>query len=436
MIVSFFKKLFRVIFASVWGFVNDRCTLKASALTYDTLLSIVPFLAVILGIAKGFGFEHYLENEIISAFNDQKDILNYAISFAYTMLQHSKESLITGVGVFLLLWTNVNLLANIENALNELWKVKTERSWIRRVSNYISLIIICPLIVVVSSGLVLFIRTHFKEYTSNLPFWQIITPYLHTLVPIIPFVLSCLLFTLVYIILPNAKFHFWPRLLAGTLSGLTFQFVQWIYINFQVEIFSYSVVYGTFAALPLFLVWLQISWLIVLGGAELAANIENDIFIELGLDLNEESKASEREIGVLILEHCLRQYQAGELPQTAFEIAKSLGVGMEVTQKIIDIFVDRSILMQVYINESGQDYHFQPARDAKLYTLKGVGNLIDQRIIPIHSIKKSEDLERINTQLSKLDSNAIDSKENITFQELLNIYPAKKESHNYIHVDT
>ena len=125
-----YQRLLRVLSDTFRGFIEDECYLKASALTFYSLLSIVPVLAVLFGIAKGFGFEKNLEFEINQHFIEQKELIEKLIQFAYSWLDTVRGGLIAGVGAVTLLWSVFGLLNNIETALNSIWKTRKERSYL------------------------------------------------------------------------------------------------------------------------------------------------------------------------------------------------------------------------------------------------------------------------------------------------------------------
>jgi membrane protein len=144
------------------GFRADRCALTASGLTYYTLLSIVPLFAMLFGIAKGFGLHKALEVELLEKFSGQEAILTQVFDFSQSLLQNTKGGLIAGLGVGLLFWTIIKLLANIERSFNHIWEVKQARSFVRRFSDYLSIMLVCPLALIISSGATIFFTAQVK----------------------------------------------------------------------------------------------------------------------------------------------------------------------------------------------------------------------------------------------------------------------------------
>ena len=276
---SIWSRALRVLIDAGRGFVEDDCYSKASALTFYSLLSIVPVLAVLFGIAKGFGFEQALEVEISQHFAEQRELTDKLIQFAYSWLQTVKGGLIAGVGAVALLWSVLSLLNNIEAALNAIWKTRIARPYSRKISDYLATMVICPIFFVTSSSITVFLNTQIAQSAQSNVLVEAVSPFLLLILKLFPFFLSWILFTFVYYFMPNTKVYLRSALIAGILAGTAFQIWQWLYIRFQIGASSYGAIYGSFAALPLFLVWLQISWLILLAGAEVAFELENDLFI-------------------------------------------------------------------------------------------------------------------------------------------------------------
>lgn len=414
----FFRRVYRVISNSISAFVRNEDSLKASALTYYTLVSIVPFLAVTFGIAAGFGFEQYLETELKQTFEEQGEAMGYIIQFARSLLQNVKGSVIAGVGLIALLWTNISMLASIENALNTIWNVRTPRTWAKKFTDYLAVMIICPLFFVVSSSVSVFVMTRLTETAKDSPILEFVSPYLQLLLKIVPFLLSVLVFVVIYLFIPNAKVNPRPRIFAGIVAGIAFQLWQWIYIRFQVEISNYGAVYGTFAALPLFLIWLQVSWLILLAGAELAAHIENETAFLEDHSHEEMKTISQKELGLLVLNYCILAYTKGNPPPTSVQLAKEFGVSLMEIQQIVDILEENNVLVEVSLRAYTQ-IGYQPSKDAHLFTIKNVCDAFDQQGALLVTVRSSRTLEQIDKLLKDLDRTVEHSPANIPFDKII-----------------
>ena len=159
----------KTVILTVRFFISDRLSQKASALTYNTLLSIVPVLALILAISKGFGFQELLEQQLTEFFPGQQGLISDVFVFVTNYLNHTKNGLFVGIGLIFLIWTIIGLIGNIELAFNHIWQIKRSRTYFRKFTDYLSILLILPILMVVSSGLSIFITTSIK-----LPYFKFI----------------------------------------------------------------------------------------------------------------------------------------------------------------------------------------------------------------------------------------------------------------------
>jgi membrane protein len=390
---SIFRRVKRIIINTFQSFIEDDCYSKASALTFYSLLAIVPMLAVLFGIGKGFGFEHLLEKEIAQRFIEQKEITNKLIEFAHSYLESVRGGLIVGVGIILLLWSSIGLLNNIENALNSIWKTRIGRSYMRKATDYLATIIIGPVFFITLISLNVFITTQVKSLQSNI--WvEAIDPVLHSILEFFPYFLSWLLFTFIYVFIPNTKVYWKSAITAGIIAGSTFQVWQWLYIKFQIGVASYGAIYGSFAALPLFLIWLQISWLILLAGAELAVAIENELYIP-GARIQ---PISIKTAALLITYKCIEAFSHGDPAPTDRKLAHDLGMSLRHAQLIIETLLQEKILSAVMSSEMGTS-GYQPARSVQNITMKDVWNAIENSNEISAAIPDSPIVHKIQTYL-------------------------------------
>jgi membrane protein len=267
------SRIFETVFKSVkllYGRVlHDTLLKEASALTYQSFLAIVPLLAVMFGIAKGFGLEQLLERWLHKEFVDHQEVLSYLLQFSKTTLQEAQGGVIAGIGVIFLLFTAIRLLSSVESALNGMWGIHRGRSALRKVSDYLSLLLTCPILLAISSSGTIFITTQLTSLTETIPLLATAHFLFLEALALLPFVTSGLLFSLILYSMPCTPVRKSSACLAGCITAVAFQFLQSWYILFQLRLTKVSAVYGSFVALPLFLVWLWISWLLVLIAGEL-----------------------------------------------------------------------------------------------------------------------------------------------------------------------
>lgn len=400
------SKTYKIASSWLWELIQKDYFYKASALTFYSLMSIVPILAVAFGIAKGFGFEQSLQDEILQRFQEQQEVAQLLIKFAYSLLQHVQGGIIAGIGIIFLFWSILTLLSNIENTMNDIWNVRETRSLARRFGDYLAIMLICPIVFFISSSLTVFISTQLTETAKNYHLVQAISPYFFLALRFSPFVLSWILLSFLYLFVPNTKVSFVSGIAAGILAGTAFQLWQWLYIYFQSSISSYGAIYGSFAALPLFLFWLQYSWLIVLAGAQIAFQLENELWLPAKNVKTPYREVSGKTIALLITYHCMHAFSRGEPPITDHQLIQLTGTPLNHIRTILGILQQAHLLIAV---KSG----YQPARDIHTMTIKNICDAVEKNTKLEAPIQDSEVAQEITTYLDKLDATVAMSKDNV-----------------------
>jgi len=358
----FLIKQLRIIIFAIRGLNESDVSLRASALTYYSMLSVVPVAAMGFGIAKGFGFEEYLNKQLTKNFSQQQEVLKWIIDFANRFLENTSGGVIAGIGIALLLWAVMRVLGNIESSFNAIWQIRTPRTWSRKFTDYLSMMLIAPILLLLSSSATVFISTQIQQITTEVALLGRISPLIFFLVKSIPYLLIWLLLTVIYMVMPNTKVNFIPAFTAGVIAGTAFVIVQWAYIHFQIGISQYNAVYGSFAALPFFLIWLQTSWLIVLLGAEISFATQNIEKYEFDPDILNISPYTKKVLTFMILSLLIKNFIKAEKPLTSEEISKKLEIPIRIVRDIIFVLVETNIISEVATKFEKQ-YAYQPARD-------------------------------------------------------------------------
>lgn len=421
-------KVTRIILASARGFNEDDCALKASALTFYSLLSIVPVFAVAFGIAKGFGFQERLESEIQQRFFEQKELTQKLIDFSYKTLENTQSGLIAGIGLIVLFWTVIKLFGNIESSFNSIWKVKKARSFARSFSDYLAMILFCPIFFFASSSLSVFVLTQITDFSKTRGIWETVSPVVYLALYIFPIILAWLLFTALYSIMPNTKVPFKYALIAGVCAGTAYQIVQSLYIHSQVALGSYGAIYGSFVALPLFLIWLNTSWWIALGGAEIAYHAENDpITFALSKKANRH-KADAKVLGLLIMQHCIRAFSHGSPPPSLYDLSQDIGVPVVSIKKILHQLIESGLLVEVNWHDNSGEY-YQPGRDIKTITLKSVCDALDHSRNDLYLMVYDDDVKSYEEAIKSADNFLNTSSANPTMDQLVLSDSHAQETH-------
>lgn len=370
-------RVLRIVVLTVRGLTDGRWQLRASALTYYSLLSIVPAMAFIFGIAQGFGLEKHLQNVLYKNFQGQADIINRILEFANTLLQNVKGGVMAGIGLIILFWAVFGVLSQIEYAFNEIWGIKRPRPLGRRIVDYLALILIFPFLMVISSTVTVFVTTEVPAFVNRIDLLGAISPVILFLLKLTPYFVLWLLFTYLYIFMPNAKIKFASGALAGLVAGTGYQLFQNVYIGSQVGLARYNAVYGSFAALPLFIIWMQFSWLIVLFGAELACAHQNAKTEDFGIDVPSLSHSLKRLLALRIMHLVIARFIDGIRDLDTATISVKMDAPVQLVNQVIYELVESGLVSEVKLAEEGTVV-YQPAQDPDRLTIKYVIDCLEQ----------------------------------------------------------
>jgi membrane protein len=389
---SFLIKHMRILILSVREFGRDKCQLRASALTFYSLTSVVPVIAMIFGIAKGFGFDKVLEVQLRNKFTGQEEIVDKIVGFSHAMLANTKGGLIAGVGLIVLFWAVIKMLGQIEDSMSDIWKLKEQRSLGRKFSDYLSFMLICPVLIILSGSATVFITTQVTLILDKIDFLGVLSPVVLFVLRLLPLALVWTVFTFIYIFMPNTKVRFSAGLLAGVVAGTIFQIVEWIYITFQIGVANYNAIYGSFAALPLFLVWLQTSWLIVLYGVELSYACQKVDDFEFEPDASQTSHYFRMLLSLRIMQYLVSSFVKKETPPTADGISQDLEIPKCLVNAITSDLLESRLLSST---ESGGASGFQPAQDINILTVQYVIDALERKGINKLPFAETPDFDAI-----------------------------------------
>ncbi len=398
---SFLIKQLRMIIVAFRGYDEDRCLIRASSLTFYTLLSIVPVAAMFFGVAKGFGFERRLEKELFDRFPGQEEVLSQVISFSNSLLEQTKGGLIAGIGLLILFWSVLKVLGHIEMALNDIWEIKKQRSWGRKFSDYLAIMLISPILVLMSGSATVFITTQVTQITQKVELLGVISPLISLLLKFTPYVLIWALFTILYIIMPNTKVKFKAGLLGGVVAGTLYQIAQGAYISFQIGAARYNAIYGSFAALPLLLMWIQISWWIVLFGAELSFANQNVDTYEYEPDSLKVSPGFKKLLTLQIAQLLVKKFANGDKPLTDIQISGRLEMPIRLVHNILFDLVASGLVSETQTNQD-KEIAYQPARDINRLSIQYVLEALEQSGTDSIPVAQTEDYQALSDALQHL----------------------------------
>jgi membrane protein len=407
----------RIFVLTFRGFQKDNCILRASALTFYTFLSIVPVLALAFGISQGFGFEPMLEKFLIERFLFQQEALTQIISFAEELLEKTQGGVIAGVGLAVLFLTVIQVLMHIEMSLNQIWKVEKARNMGRKFNDYFAFILICPAVIILHGSLSVYITVQVETIIQRVVLIGIFSPVIFSLLKILPYALIWIILTYIYKSIPFTDVKTLSAVVAGVLAGTVFQLAQWVYIYFQVGVAQYNAIYGSFAAIPLFLVWLQISWLIVLFGAEFSYAFENVDQYEFEPDIKDLSY-SQKKLLYLAIALVLAKNFAEEKPALSTkEISENLGVPVIFVQRALQEMIEAGIVSDAK-SQQDETRVFQPAKDIQLYTVNYILNALEKKGKNITFIDKAPEIQFLENSLEILEQTIEQSQSNLHLKDI------------------
>lgn len=398
---SFFIKCLRIIILASQRFVKDNCQNTACVLTYYSLLNVVPIIAVVFGIAKGFGLEKIIEKQILQTAekaNWQPDLTNQILKFSHSFLENVNGGLIAGVGVVLLFWTVISIMGKIEGSLNAIWEVKKPRTLPRKFTDYIAMTFLAPVLLVISSSATVLLASKVQMILSKIAFLGVFSPIIIFLLGLLPYVSMWTLLTMLYVVMPNTRISLRSGFLGGVAAGTVYQIVQWIYVKFQIGVASYSAIYGSFAALPLFLVWVQMSWVILLLGAEIAHASDHYETFGFYPDYSQISTYSRKFLMLRIIHLITKKFSRGEKPFSAKEIASTLEIPVRLVQQLLDELTNAGLVAET-ITRTRNEVAFQPGRTIEDITLKHALDEYEKNGLIQIPDPQSEEAERISKYL-------------------------------------
>ena len=338
------------ILRTLWDdFTTKRVINAASTLTYSTLLAIVPVVAVIFAIARGFGYNRYIETWFRSTLDSQPQVAEVIIGFVNSYLVHTKSGIVFGVGLMFMLWTVIMLTRNIEQVFNDIWGVYHQRSIMRTFTDYLAMFFILPILIIVISGIMLFMTSISSVVNET----YMIGPFLKFLIDALPSVMLAGIISILYVFMPNTHVSWRNVILPAIFAALLMQMLQQFYIHSQLWVSSYNAIYGSFAALPLFMLWLQFSWTIILVGAELTYTKQNLEYFSHGISKTELSHRHRLMLCCMIAGRICKRFKEGGRPYNLMELKQMTSLPTRIITDLIYDMQNAGILVE--LNPDGKD---------------------------------------------------------------------------------
>ncbi len=415
--VPFWIRQRRIIYLLYKGIKRENIYIKASALTFFTILSVIPMVALAFGIAKGFGLSDELRAQIIMQFHNQEQVMNWILDFANKTLEQTSGGWLAGIGVAFLFSTVGQLLRYVENTFNSIWKVDETRVWYRQVTDYLAVIILVPALFVASSSATVLATTRLNDMLSQSDMLEGLKPVVSFLVQLIPFILLCTLSTAAFLAMPNTRVKFRSALVAGLAAGIALQILQIVYVETQMGLTRLGTLYGSFAAIPLLMVWVQMSWVVLLMGAQLSYYLQNITRYEFEFDVQTVSPRQKKRLSLLVMHSLIVDFVKGAKPRAPEQISMELSLPVRTVHECLDLLHEASMVTEVW-NEEQEKYVYQPATDINKMTLSFVLEKLESSGSLHKIVINNSDYRKIDTALTRFESLVASSELNILLRDL------------------
>jgi len=339
----------RVPLAAVFSFQRNECVQKAAALTFSTLLAFIPLLAIMFALLKGLGVHNTIEPLLLKHLSvGSEEVVPKIIGY----INNTNVGRLGSVGLVMLVFTVLALISNIEKSFNSLWSVNETRSLFRRFADYFSVVTLGPLFLLAAISMNTSLRNqHLVQWLLDKP---VFGDMLLLLFEVLPFVVIWAAFIFLYMFIPNTKVNIIAAIIGGVSAGTLWLITQWGYVTFQYGVAKYNAIYGTMAALPIFMIWVYLSWMIALLGLQVCWAHQNRK--RLGRLLWRQDAVSWQPLQVLeILLLVYNRFVRGEHCWSVEDLLEQLDMPRNVAQEVIAHLQEQGVLMLACEETSERD---------------------------------------------------------------------------------
>jgi len=363
----------KTIVLSTKSFFNADLQTQACAMTYRTLLAIVPALALIFAIGRGFGLQNVLQDELFRMFPAQHQAVSYAMNFVDSYLSSSSEGVFVGVGLVFLLYTLISLFSNIENTFNLIWGVKQGRSYGRKITDYTAMLLILPVVMICASGLTILLSSTLQTIFQ----WTFMSPVISWVLEATSWVLTWLFFALLYLLMPNTKVKFTNAFIAGVFAGTGFLVLQWLFVSGQLYVSKYNAIYGSFSFLPLMLLWMQLTWVITFAGGVICYSSQNIFLYNFDDAIRNMSSSYYVRLTIAIGAVVVQRFVDGKGATLSTEMVKYYNLPPRLVAMLCDKLVASGVFSVVDVDPKRDIKGYQPALDPAKITVAEVFGRLD-----------------------------------------------------------
>lgn len=366
-------KVIKTINLSVRSFMSADIQSQACAMTYRTVLAIVPALAMLFALGRGFGLQSLLESEIYSIFHAQKEAISRMLAFVDSYLNQASEGIFVGIGLLFLLWTLISLVSSVEDSFNAVWGVKNGRSLWRKVTDYTAMLLILPVLMICAGGLNMLL----SSTIDSIFHFKFLTPLVTVSLEAGSWIFTWLFFTAVYMLIPNVKVKFTNALIAGVLAGTGFMILQWIFVTGQMYVAKYNAIYGSVSFIPLMLIWLQLVWVITLSGAVLCYASQNIFEFDFKEDVDRISLRYREKVIMAVAAVIVRRFADGQPPLTVRDIIVGYHLPSRLVVTAVDSLVNAGLVSRVVLDDKQEVFGYQPAMEVDGITVSEIRDRLE-----------------------------------------------------------
>ena len=373
-------RLVKTLNLSVRSFLDRGLQMKSASLTYSCIIALVPALALLLAISRGFGFQDIIQSSLYSYFPAQHKALETGMKFVDSYLKEANNGVFVGVGIVLLLWTLVSLLSTVEETFNNIWDIKKDRTIYQKVTDYIAICLLVPVLMVCSSGVSIFMST-IVQNNMRLAF---LSPLVNIALETAPLVLAWLAFSLAYFLIPNTKVNIKYAMISGAVCAIAFLIIELLFVNGQIYVSKYNAIYGSFAFLPLLLVWMQLSWLVMLFGCVLTYSLQNIFAFNFLGDVSTISHDYRRKVYFVVTSVIFQRFHSGLSPLSRNDISTLYDLPIRLVGDVTYALHEAGLINNVQIKDDVIGYApaIDPASLSAGDLLRRIDSLGDSGFIP------------------------------------------------------
>lgn len=394
--------LLKTLNISVNSFTDTNLQSQACAMAYRTTLAIIPALGLLLAIGRGFGLNDFISDELYSIFPGQEAVIAQALDFVNRYLSQSAKGVFMGVGILFLLYTLYTLINSVESTFNRVWAISQSRSVWRKITDYTAMMFILPILLICAGGLNTFLSSTIRLY------FEFLIPLKDIYLVCASWLFTWLFFAACYKLIPNTKVKFKNALIAGILAGTSFKLLQWLFVSGQLYVTKYNAIYGSFAFLPLMLLWIQLTWVITLIGALVCYSSQSISLYSLSTKIDRISPTYHRKVIIVIMTLIVKRFVDGKPALTEAEITECSEIPPRLVSDTLTNLIDAGLVTRTVHDTKKEIFGFQPAIDTQKltvgYVMEKLSKFGNSDFIPGFSNRYgaiSEILDNAETQCSE-----------------------------------